>query len=499
MQELRLEEALQKESGVNLDDLEADVVIVGAGLAGLMAARRLVAAGIQVQVLEARQRVGGRTLTRPAGDGTLLDLGGQWVGPTQRRLLSLAGEVGATMFQTFNTGNNIQYRDGQLHTYSGSIPITDHVVSADVMEALLSLNTMAGEVPLEAPWRADEAYRWDSQTVETWLWANVPSAGARKLLELTVQAVFSAEPRDLSLLHLLFYIHSAGSLLELVGVTGGAQESRFHQGAQYMSNRMAEALGDSVHLGAPVRSIAQDETGVRVRGDGFEVAAQQVIVAIPPALAGRLHYHPVLPGYRDQFTQRVPMGSAIKVQCLYPTPFWRSNGLTGQATSDSGPIRCTFDNSPEHGTPGVMLGFIEGDECRIWGRRSLLARRAAVVESLVRYFGEEASSPLEYVEYSWAEEEYSRGCYAGYMPPGVWTSYGEALREPIGRIHWAGTETATVWNGYMDGALQSGDRAAAEVLAVFGRESGGNPEWQPEMSSAKHSTITPHGARLTSE
>jgi monoamine oxidase len=468
MQELRPGKAMQKESGVNLDGLKTDVVIVGAGLAGLMAARRLVAAGIEVQVLEARNRVGGRTLTRPAGDGTLLDLGGQWVGPTQQRTLSLASEVGATTFKTFNSGSNLQYRDGQLHTYSGSIPITDPVVSAEVMEALLTLNTMAGEVPLEAPWQADGAHRWDSQNVETWLQANVPSAGARKLVELTVQAVFSAEPRDLSLLHVLFYIHSAGSLLELVGVTGGAQESRFHQGAQYISNRMAEDLGERVRLGVPVHTIAyQDKTGVRVIGDGFAVAAQRVIVALPPTLAGRLRYQPALPGYRDQFTQRVPMGSAIKVQCLYPTPFWRSNGLTGQATSDSGPIRCTFDNSPETGTPGVLLGFIEGDECRIWGRQSLEARRATALEPLVRYFGEEAGNPLEYVEYSWAEEEYSRGCYAGYMPPGVWTTYGEALREPIGCIHWAGTETATVWNGYMDGALQSGDRAAAEVLKTF--------------------------------
>jgi monoamine oxidase len=403
------------------------------------------------------------------------------------------------MFKTFNTGSNIQYRDGQLHTYSGSVPITDHKVAGDVMEALLTLNMMAGEVPVEAPWQAGEAARWDSQTVETWLQANVPSAGARQLIELTVQAVFSAEPHDLSLLHLLFYIHSAGSLLELVEVTGGAQERRFHQGAQYISSRMAEALGDRVHLGTPVHTIAQDETRVRAIGDGFEVAAQRVIIALPPALAGRLRYQPALPGYRDQFTQRVPMGSAIKVQCLYPTPFWRSHGLTGQATSDTGPIRCTFDNSPENGTPGILLGFIEGDDCRILGRRSLPARRAAVVESLVRYFGEEADNPLEYVEYSWAEEEYSRGCYAGYMPPGVWTTYGEALREPIGRIHWAGTETATVWNGYMDGALQSGDRAAAEVLASVGGESGGNPVWQPEKSYAQHSTITPHGVTPTRE
>ena len=127
-------------------------------------------------------------------------------------------------------------------------------------------------------------------------------------------------------------------------------------------------------------------------------------------------------------------------------------------------MRITFDNSPESGKPGVLLGFIEGDEGRIWGRRSQQERRAAVLTCLVRYFGEKAGQPYEYLEQNWADEEYTRGCYAGIMPPGVWTAYGEALRAPIGRLHWAGTETATVWNGYMDGAIQSGERAAAEVL-----------------------------------
>ncbi len=200
------------------------------------------------------------------------------------------------------------------------------------------------------------------------------------------------------------------------------------------------------------------------------VEAQHAIVAIPPTLAGRLRYSPPLPALRDQLTQRMPMGTVIKVHCLYETPFWRDEGLTGQVTSDSGIIRITFDNSPESGTPGVLLGFIEGDEGRIWGQKSLEERRNAVLECLVRYFGEKAGQPYEYVEQNWAEEEYTRGCYAGYMPTGVWSLYGQALRLPIGRLHWAGTETATAWNGYMDGAIQSGQRAAAEVLAALGKQ-----------------------------
>ncbi|HEU5439017.1 MAG TPA: flavin monoamine oxidase family protein [Ktedonobacterales bacterium] len=446
----------------------AQVVIVGAGLAGLTAARTLVAAGVDALVVEARDRAGGRTYTRPASDGTLLDLGGQWIGPTQDRIAALAAAVGADTFSTYDTGDNISFRDGARATYNGAIPTVDPLISGDVIEALLNLNMMSQEVPLDAPWQAASAAEWDAQTAATWIRDNVPSAGARQMLELGVQAVFSAEARDISLLHFLFYTHSAGGLRNLLGVTGGAQERRFVRGAQSVANQTAAELGERVLLSAPIYTVTQDERGVTVAGDTVSVTAERAIIAIPPPLAGRLRYAPALPGYRDQLTQRMPMGSVYKVHCLYDAPFWREEGLTGQVSSDSGPVRITFDNSPPAGTPGVLLGFIEGDEARYWGRRPMEERRAAALACFGRYFGERAAAPQEYVEYSWAEEEFSRGCYAAYMPTGVWTAYGEALREPIGRIHWAGTETATIWNGYMDGAVQSGERAAAEVLAALG-------------------------------
>ncbi|HEX3272834.1 MAG TPA: flavin monoamine oxidase family protein [Ktedonobacterales bacterium] len=443
----------------------ADVVIVGAGLSGLMAARTLLAASVEPLILEARDRVGGRTWTRPASDGTLLDLGGQWIGPTQRRVLALAGELGVQTFKTYDTGNNIEYRRGERVTYSGAIPTHDPIVSADAVEAMLTLNMMATQVPLDAPWIASNALEWDAQTFDTWIRANARSDEARELMGLVIQAVFSVEARDVSLLHVLFYIHSAGNLMDLVAITGGAQESRCVGGTQQLSEKMAAALGERVILNAPVHTIAQDERGVRVEADGVTISAERAIIALPPTLAGRLRYRPALPGYRDQFTQRIPMGTVIKVQCLYERPFWREDGLTGQVTSDSGAVRITFDNTPPDGSPGILLGFIEGEEGRRWGRRSPEERRAEVLNCLARYFGEQARVPQEYVELSWAEEEYSRGCYAGFLPPGVLTSYGEALRAPIGRLHWAGTETATEWNGYMDGALQAGARAAREILA----------------------------------
>jgi monoamine oxidase len=334
----------------------------------------------------------------------------------------------------------------------------------ETVETMLNLNMMASEVPLDAPWDAPLAAEWDAQTVATWMRQNVESGDVRSLFTLAVQAVFSVEPHDLSFLHFLFYIHSGGNLNQLLSVARGAQERRFHGGSQSIATAVARELGERVTLNAPVHTVTQDAGGVRVEGDTVVVLAQRAIIAIPPTLAGRLRYRPALPGYRDQLTQRMPMGANIKVHCLYETPFWRDEGFSGQVTSFDGIVRVTFDNSPESGTPGILMGFIEGHEARMWGRRSLEERRGAVLACLARYFGEKAARPYEYIEQNWADEEYTRGCYAGMMIPGGWTTYGEALRTPIGRLHWAGTETATVWNGYLDGAISSGQRAAAEVV-----------------------------------
>ena len=457
-------------SDMSKGNISTEVIIVGAGLAGLTAARELTAAGIDVVVLEARDRVGGRTCTQPASDGTLIDMGGQWIGPTQHHLIRLAEQVGASTFPTYVDGENIEYRDGQRSTYSGAIPMHDPMVTMELIETMLELNMIAQEVPLDAPWNASSALEWDSQTVDTWIRDHNLSEGARMWITLAIQAIFSAEPRDLSLLHALFYIHSGGSLNELISVTRGAQESRFHGGAQILSNRVAEALETRVILNAPVHTIIQNEQGVRVECDELVVTGQRIIVAIPPTLAGLLRYRPPLPGLRDQLTQRMPMGTVIKVHCLYETPFWRADGLSGQAASDDGIVRITFDNSPPAGTPGILMGFIEGNEGRYWGQRREEERKAAVLACLVRYFGEQAGNPYEYIEQNWAEEEYSRGCYAGYMPPGVMTAYGKALREPVGRIHWSGTETAQVWNGYMSGAVESGERAASEILTALSKK-----------------------------
>ena len=444
-----------------------DVVVVGAGLAGLAAASRLVDAGAEVVVLEARDRVGGRTLTLPAADGTLIDHGAHWIGPTQDRIAALAERVGVTSYPTYERGTNIEFYDGRSYRYDGDIlDGEDPVNTAAIGQAIGELEAMAARVPLEAPWAAEQALAWDSQTVETWLQDRVSSERVRAWLREIIRGTLAGEARDASLLHTLFYIRSAGGMALLIATGGGAQERRFHQGAQTVSIRLAEALGDRVVLGAPAKVVRQEAGGVVVEAAGRAVAGGQAILAVPPAVAGRIGYRPALPGWRNQLTQRAPMGSVIKLHAFYEEPFWRHEGLSGFAISDSGPVSVVYDDTPEAGSPGVLVGFMEGEHARTWARRGPADRRAGVLARLADFFGEPAGRPRELLERSWAEEEYSGGCYGGYFPPGVWTSFGQALREPVGRLHWAGTETATDWNAFMEGAVQSGERAADEVLAA---------------------------------
>ena len=449
-------------------DRETDVAVVGAGLAGLAAARALRRSGCDVVVLEARDRVGGRTLNEPIGDGKVVELGAQWVGPTQDRVLALLAELGLETFPSYTRGENLFEREGVLVRYEGTIPKVNPLALAEVGLVMRRVNRMAAQVPPEAPWRAAKAAAWDSQTFETWMRRNVRTAVARDILRLAIIGVWAAEPRDVSLLHVLFYVRSAGSLEMLVDVEGGAQEARVFGGTQLICERAAEQLGpDSLVLSSPVRSISHEDGDVTLISDRVTMRARRAIVAVPPALAGRIHYSPALPALRDGLSQRMAQGSVVKCMAVYERPFWRERGLSGAVTSASGPISVVFDNSPPDGSPGVLLGFFEGKAARDVADLDREERRRIALECMARFFGPEAARAEDYVDRAWGADEWARGCYGGYFPPGGWSDHGPALREPIGPIHWAGAETATVWNGYMDGAVSSGERAAEEVLAAL--------------------------------
>ncbi|MEZ5155714.1 MAG: FAD-dependent oxidoreductase [Solirubrobacterales bacterium] len=444
-----------------------DVVVVGAGLAGLAAARSIREAGRSVVVLEARDRVGGRTLNHPIGHREVVEIGGQWVGPGQTRVLEMIDDLGIETFDTYVEGKSVYYRNGSRSEYEGIIPPVAGPVLVEILTAINDMNAKAATVPVDAPWNAPEAEDWDGQTLKTYLDGLGLSAEARMVVELGITSVFAVEPRDVSMLFVLLYIAMAGAdFNNLINTTGGAQERRIVGGSQLISLKLAKRLGNAVRLEQPVGLIRRTRTGVSVRTPSGTWPAKRAIVTVPPALMGGIDFKPPLPANRAQFDQRMPMGTVVKCMAFYDAPFWREAGLNGMTTSDQGPVRLTYDNSPPDGRPGVLLGFIEGQDARDLAGATDQERKAAVVECFARYFGSEAESRMTgYVEKSWAADPWSRGCYGGITPPGAITGYPGVIRRPFGRIHWAGTESATQWGGYMDGAIQSGQRAAAEVLA----------------------------------
>jgi monoamine oxidase len=441
-----------------------DVVIAGAGVAGLTAARHLHRQGVSFVVLEARDRVGGRTLSQRVGN-EVLDLGGQWIGPTQDRLAALAKELGVRTFPQHHQGKKLFSWNGKIRRFSGDVPWLSTFAMIELLRMRSKLTSLANSIPPEAPWTAPRALDLDGMTLETWKQRYLRTSGARVFVDIVSRAVLTSEPRDLSFLYFLSYLRWGQGLDCLISIPNGAQQDRFVGGAQQISERMAADLGDRFRLDTPVLAIEQNADGLVVRTPSGSVEAKRAIVAIPPVLAGRIQYSPALPAARDQLTSRMPMGSVIKYIAVYDRAFWREAGLSGEAFSDTGVTVTTFDDSSPDGSHPALVSFSDGDVARVWSTRSPEERKKAVLAEFVRFFGPQAANPTAFVEKNWLEEPWSRGCYVGVMGPGTMTAWGPALREPCGRIHWAGTETATKWMGYIDGAIESGERAAQEIVS----------------------------------
>lgn len=455
----------------------ADVIVVGAGAAGSAAAYAIHKAGRSVLLLEARDRVGGRTLNHSLGTkypGKVSEIGGTFIGPTQTRMYELVHELGLKTFPTYDTGHTVGVINGKRSTFTNSNPLSyiklNTLGGTDALTTFLSMERLSKQVPVEAPWTAAKAEEWDSLTLDSWTRQNMLTSAGRHMFDTLTSAVWGCQNRDISFLWALYYIAAAGNettpgnLTRLTATTGGAQQDRIVGGSQLIWIKIAERLGSRVVLNAPVDHISQAGNTVTVHSPRGEFRGKRVIIAMPPALTSRIRYAPDLPPLRDQLVQRFPQGSYAKVEAVYDRPFWRENGSNGQAFGDNGVV-LTFDSSPPDGSPGVMAGFIGGDAARQWDRMGDGARKDFVLRAFAEYFGPGMLKPRDYFEARWTHDLWSRGGPTGFTPPGVLTGFHEALRDPVGRIHWAGTETSDYWPGYMEGAVRSGQRAAKEALA----------------------------------
>jgi monoamine oxidase len=445
----------------------ADVCIVGAGFAGLAAAYRLKQAGLNVVVLEARKRVGGRSWSVRMKDGTFVDFGGQWVGSTQERFYALIKEMGGETYLSPGAGLTTLQR-GILNTdeYHRIRDDTDASFPGGDLYAMAkkAVNDLAMTVDREAPWTHADAARLDSITFAEWLRQNVENDGVRKLVATEVGSVPSASAEEISMLHLGWLIRACDDLNALFGP---AQADRVIGGTQTVARRVANKLGSAIRLGQPVRKIEWSDRGAVVRTDTLSVATRHVIVAIPPNLAGAIEYEPSLPVNRVQVTQRWPQGLVIKVAMIYPRPFWRDDGLAGTSYDHVSIMGETADSSnPESiSRAGVLTGFVYSDNARTASVMAPEDRKKLFLAEIARRFGPKGLAPEYYHESNWSTDQWTRGCFTGFLTPGATALLGPAMRAPVGPIRWAGTETATHWPSFIDGAIRSGEREAAAIRA----------------------------------
>jgi monoamine oxidase len=442
-----------------------DVIVAGAGFAGLAAARALVRAGREVIVLEARDRVGGRTLTEVHG-GQHVDLGGQWMGDKHVRLRTLADELGVPSFPQYATGKKILDRgDGKLRTFKGFMPPLGLWSLIGLGRAISKLEKLAKQVPPGDPMKAPDAHALDAQTLAAYLEENVRTRRARAMVGLAAQMIFAAEPRELSLLYVLAYAQAGEGFQRLCEIERGAQERRFTTGAQSIAGRLAAQVPD-LRLEHAVRAVEQDATGVTVHTARGPLRAARAILALPPALLHRIDLGSSLSAARAQLHAQMPMGSVIKCIASYERPFWRTAGYSGEAFSTTGLVRATFDDCSPDGTHAALVAFVVGDRAKELTNVPQEERRKLVLSELGRLHGAAAHRAIAYTDKDWVADEHSAGCYVGIMPPQLLTQTSTALRAPHGRVHFAGTETATHHTGYLEGALESAERVVAEVMAA---------------------------------
>ncbi|XP_006001398.1 amine oxidase [flavin-containing] [Latimeria chalumnae] len=461
-----------------------DVIVIGAGISGLSAAKLLTESGLNVVVLEARDRVGGRTFTTRNKHVKYVDLGGAYVGPTQNRILRLSKELGIETYKVNEVERLIHHVKGKSYPFRGPFPpMWNPIAYMDYNNLWRTMDEMGKEIPKEAPWKAPHAEEWDKITMKDLIdkicWTGV----AKQFATLFVNVNVTSEPHEVSALWFLWYVKQCGGTTRIFSTTNGGQERKFVGGSSQISEKMMDLLGDQVKLQRPVVGIDQSGEDVVVETLNREkYEAKYVISAIPPTLSVKIHYNPPLPPLRNQLIHRVPLGSVIKCMVYYKDSFWRKQDYCGSMIieEEDAPIGLTLDDTKPDGSVPAIMGFILARKARRLAHFTKEERKKKICELYARVLGsQEALQPVHYEEKNWCEEEYSGGCYTAYFPPGIMTQFGKVIRQPVGRIFFAGTETATEWSGYMEGAVQAGERAAREILCSMRRI----PEseiWKPE-------------------
>ncbi|PZX15954.1 monoamine oxidase [Palleronia aestuarii] len=443
-------------------------LIIGAGFAGLSAAETLEKRGDgSFVVLEARDRVGGRTKRGMLGD-LPVDLGGMWMAPSQTELARLAETRRVRTYPTYLDGKAIfqfggRQRLGQREELGPLLGLRGGI---GYLLARRHLGRLMEPLDCARPWAHPDAARLDATTVDSWIRENIGNRLLRSAFRTVTATLFCAEPSQISLLFFLHYLKSAGGLDVLISADeGGAQNLLFHGGLHQLSRMMAADLGQRVHLRSPIDAIEWGPGHVTARSGARSWTARNAIVTVPPTMLDTITFTPELPRAKMALHDRLVMGSALKFWVMYDRPFWREAGLNGTILSDEAPATPIMDVSPPGQKRGLLVGFFDGDEAIRHADMTRRERSRIVIDVLVAHLGEQARTPLAYLDQDWRAEEWSRGCYGAFAPPGVLSSYGAHLSAPVGPIHWAGTETSDVWTGYVEGAIRSGQRAAAEVAA----------------------------------
>ncbi len=462
-----------------MTEITRDVVIIGAGAAGLTAANELRKAGLSVAVLEARDRVGGRLWTDTI-EGAMLEIGGQWISPDQTALQETVAELGLDTFSRYREGDSVYVGpDGVAHRFTGEMFPVAPETEAVIAEITERLDEMVAGIDPDRPWAHEKAAEWDSVSWDAWLRSQTDDDEAvRNLAFATGSAMLTKPTHAISLLESLLMAASAGSYSNLVDADF-ILDKRVVGGLQQVPILLAERLDGDVFVSQAVRTIEWSDAGVTVTstpttgvtgtaiaggGAGLTVRARQAILALAPVLYDRISFVPALPRLQHQMHQHLSMGFVIKVHAVYETPFWREKGLSGTAFSPYELSHEAYDNTNHGDERGTLVGFVSDLHADGVFELSAEERKERILTSLSHYYGPEAMNPVVYFESDWGSEEWTRGAYAASFDLGGLSRYGKYLRENVGPLHFACSDLAGAGYQHVDGAIRMGRLVAGQIV-----------------------------------